>query len=93
MIDAKHNRRIDILATWCRDNDFFRATFEMGRGFLFGRKKSCAFEYHIHIQFTPWNLGRIALGEYANRIAINDHRIAFNGHGTGEFAVRGVIAR
>ena len=92
LVDAEHDGGVDVLAARRRDDDFLGAALEVGRGFFLAGEKAGALEHDVDAQLAPWNFGRVALREHADRVAVDDHVVAFDRHGAGELAVRGVVA-
>ncbi len=92
MIDAIDDGGVDILATG-RGNDYLlRTSLEVSRSLLLAGEKASAFQHHIHPQLPPRQFRRIALRQHANFVAIDDHVVAVDRYGAGEFAVRRVVA-
>src|SRR5260370_37486060 len=65
----------------------------MRGGLLLARKEPGALENHVDLEVLPRQLGRIALRADLDAIAVHDQRFAFHGDRSGEFSVRGVVAR
>ena len=93
MVHAIDHRRVDILATRGRDDDFLGAGCDVCRSFFFSGEKAGAFEHHIHLQFFPGQLGRVALGADLDAVAIDHHGVAIHRHRAGKTSVCGVKAR
>ena len=93
MVDAVHNRRIDVFTAGRGNDDLFRAALDVQAGLLFGGEETRAFEYHVDTQLTPRQLGRIALRKHLDLVAIDDQIIAFDRDGAGKLAVRRIVAR
>ena len=65
----------------------------MRAGFFLGREKPRALEHDVDAERAPRQLGRIALREHLDAVAVDDHGIAVDLDGALEFAVHGVVAR
>src|SRR4051794_6085947 len=91
VIDAIDDRSIDVFAAGRGDDYFFRAASQMRARFFLARKKSGALEHDINAHGAPWQIGRIALSEHADLVAIDDHRVAFHRDRAVKFAMSCVI--
>jgi hypothetical protein len=65
----------------------------VGRGFFLGGEETRAFEHDVDTQLAPGNQGRVALGEDADAVAIDEHIVAIDGDDAGKLAVHRVVAR
>ncbi len=63
----------------------------MQTGFFFAGENTGTFVHHIHIQFAPRQLGRIALGSNTDSIAVNEHGIAFKFNGAVKSAMNRIV--
>ncbi len=93
VVDAVDDGRVDIVAAGGRDDHLLRAALQVGAGLFLGREKAGAFHHHVDAEFAPGQLGRVAVGQHANLVAVDDHVVALNRHGAGKTAVRGIVLR
>jgi len=93
VVHAVHDRRVDVFGTGCGNHHLFRTGGEVCGGLRLAREEAGALENHLHAEFTPGQLRRIALRDHPDPVAVDDHVIAVDVHLTREFAVCGVIAR
>ena len=63
----------------------------MGHGLVLAREEPGALQHHVHAQLAPGQLGRIAVGQHLDLVAINDHGVAFDADRARELAVGGVV--
>ena len=73
--------------------DLLRAAFEVRAGLRLGGEQASALENDLGAELAPRQLGRIALGEHADAVAIDDHRVAVDAHFARKLAVRRVVTR
>jgi len=84
---------LHVVAGRLADDHLLGAALDVQAG-LFGRgEETGALHDHVNPEFAPGQLGRVAVGQHANLVAVDDHVIAFHFHGAGEAAMRGVVAR
>src|SRR5690606_19854245 len=84
---------VDILATRRRDNHLFGAAAQVGAGFFLTGEETGALEHHIDIQLAPGQSGRVAVGQHADTIAIDDHVVAVDLYRAWELAMSRVKTR
>ena len=65
----------------------------MCAGFFLGGEEARTFHHHVDAQFTPRQLGRIALSQHTNFVTIDDDVVALHRDSAGKFAMRRVVAR
>jgi hypothetical protein len=92
LVDAEDDGGVDILAARCRDDDLLGAALQVGRSLFLGGEEAGALQHDVHAQLAPWDFGRVTLREHADRIAVDDHVVAFDRDGARELAVGGVVA-
>ena len=80
-----------ILAGRRRDDHLSGAPPEVGAGFVFAGKKTGTFDHYINLQVSPRKVGRVALGQTFDLVAVHDHVVTFYGYGAGESTMRGVV--
>ena len=93
VIDAVHDGRIDVVAARGGNHDFFRARRDVRRRLGLAGEQARALQHEIHAELAPGQLGRIALRDHADAIAVHHHRIAVDVHIAAEAAVHGVETR
>jgi len=86
------HRGIDILPTGCRNQYLLGTPGEVRGCFLFGCEKPRALHDQINPKVCPGQVGRIAIGEHANAVAIDNHVFALHLHIAWETAMRSVVA-
>jgi len=93
VVDAEDHGRIDVI-TARRGNQHLAGTARQMRARLgLAREESRALEDDVDAELPPRQLGRIALREHADTIAVDDHRVALNAHLTVEATMSGVVSR
>ena len=92
VIDAIDDGRIDAVRRR-RDHDLLGATREVLRRLLLAGEEPRAFQHDFHAELAPGKLRRIAFGQHADAVAIDDHVIAIDGDLAREWAVRRVMTR
>ena len=56
---------------------FFAPAAQMHRGLVARREQSGRFDHDLHAELAPRQLGRVALGEHLERLAVEHDLIAF----------------
>ena len=92
VVDAVHDRRVDVLAAGRGDDHLLRAALEVRRGLLLGREEAGALEHDVDAERRPRQLGGIALREHLDAVAVDHHRVAVDLDRARELAVRRVVA-
>src|SRR5690606_10352582 len=92
VVDAVDDGGVDILAARGGDDDFLGAALQVGRGLFLGGEEARAFQHHVHAQVAPGQLGRIAVGQHADAVAVDDHVVAVDLDRAGETAMRRIVA-
>ena len=93
VIDAVDDGRVDVVAARRGNHDLLRARRDMRRRLGLAGEQARALEHEIHAEFAPGQLGRIALRDHADAVAVDHHRVAVDVHLAAEAAVHGVEAR
>ena len=70
MVNTVNDSGINVGA-WRRDDYFFRTTVQMSLAVALGAEYASTFKDHINTQLTPWQLGRIALRERLDFVAVD----------------------
>ena len=93
VVHSVDHSRINIFATWCRDNDFSSACCEMRTSFFLAGEKPCALQDHVDSKFAPGKLGGIALREHSNPSFPNHKVVFFDGNRLTETTVGRVVLK
>ncbi len=93
VVDAVDDGGVDILAAGGRDDDFLGAALDVRAGLFLGGEKARAFQHDVDLQVAPRQFGRVAVGQHADLVAVDDHELAVDFDGARELAVGGVVAR
>jgi hypothetical protein len=93
VVHAVDDGAVHVVAARRGDQHALGAAGEMRAGLGLAGEDAGALEHHVDAQLAPGQLGRIALGEHADAVAIDHHRVAIDRDGAVELAVRGVVAR
>src|SRR5690606_15785051 len=93
VVDAVHDGGVDVLAAGGRDDDLLGAALQVRAGLFLGGEEAGALEHHVDLQLAPGQLGRVAIGQHADLVAVDHHVVAVDLDGAGELAVGGVVAR
>src|SRR5690606_31845551 len=91
VVHAVHDGGVNVLAARCGDDHLFGTALEVGRSLFLAGEEARALQNDVDVQLAPGQSGRIAIGQHADAVAIDDHVIAVDTHGTGETAVCGVM--
>ncbi|MOA19390.1 hypothetical protein D3C78_1397680 [compost metagenome] len=65
----------------------------MRAGLFLGGEEAGAFQHDVDLQVAPGQFGRVAVGQHADLVAVDDHEVAVDFDGARELAVGGVVAR
>src|ERR1022692_4772932 len=65
----------------------------MGRRLGLAAKEPRAFHHELGTELAPWQFRRIALGDDADPVAVDDHRVPVDMNLAGKAAVRGIVSR
>jgi hypothetical protein len=95
IIDAENNSLHTVALTWGRNDDFFRAGFDVPPGFRVFDKKAGAFDHDVHAQFFPRECSwPFADGERLNFSAVDNECVVALGFDSAlEAALRRVILK
>ena len=93
VIDPIDDRRIDIITARGRDHDLVRPSLQVLARLGLAGEQAGALEHRVHAETAPRQLGRIALREHLDAIAVDHHRIAIDLDLAGEAAMDRVVAR
>jgi hypothetical protein len=93
VVHAVDDGRVHVLAAGRGDDHLLGAALDVGRGLLLGGEVAGALQHHVDPQLAPGQLGRVAVGEHADLVAVDHHVVAVDAHDAGELAVRGVVLR
>ena len=93
VIDPVDDRGVDHALGRRRNHDLLGAALDVLGGLFLVGEKTRALEHVLDAEFAPRQLGRVALGQHADAVAVDDHRIAVDLHLAREAAVGGVMAR
>jgi len=86
VVHAVDDGRVDVLAARRRDDDFFAPPARCAEAFSLVVKKpvhSCT----TSTPSSPREASRIAVGEHADAVAVDDHVVAIHRHRARELAV------
>ena len=78
VVDAVDDGGIDVLAARRRDHHLLRAALEVRAGLGLAGEEPGALEHEFGAELAPGELGRIALGEHADAVAVDDHVVAID---------------
>ncbi|MCY1536942.1 hypothetical protein D9M68_724180 [compost metagenome] len=93
VVHAVHDGGVDVLAAGSRDDDLLGAALDVRAGLFLGREEARALQDHVDLQLAPGQLGRVAVGQHADLVAVDDHEVAVDFDGARELAMGRVVAR
>src|SRR5690242_7456961 len=90
LIDAQTKRDISALRR-STDNHFARPCAQMHRSFVARREEPGRLDHNLNTELLPWQLRRVALGEYSKRVAVEHNLITLGLNGMRQHAMHRVI--
>src|SRR5690606_2003595 len=93
MVHTINDGGVDILAARSGDDHFLGATLQVSRSLFLTGEEAGALQHHVHVQLAPRQSRWVAIGQYADFVAVDHHVVALDFHLAGETAVGAVVLR